>query len=174
LVGTVQRSAIANDQLGLRDDAGSVGRMLLVMIVGDLFFQLTYGAGGGVGILGVIGSLLVAGYWIYCHLRLSRFLYNAAYFMNEPHDLPIATARLRSSEDAPKPPEAPAPRPSRPPVPRPSRPEVPRPSQPIVPTVNPIASPAPPVPVPPAAPAPARPASESGEQPAGDEPRFLR
>lgn len=107
LIGIVRRAATANDQLALRDVSASMGRALIVMVVADLFYQLTYGESGGIGgILGLVGSLLVVGYWIYCHARLQRFLANAAYFMNEPHDLP--TARVISAADtapahAPKP-----------------------------------------------------------------------
>jgi hypothetical protein len=106
---TVQRSAALNDQLGLRDEAGSMSRALIVMLVADLFYQLTYGLGPGLGLFGLLVSILVAGYWIYCHLRLGRFLYNAAYFVNEPHNLPLATVVLRE--------EKPAPQPRRPPQP---------------------------------------------------------
>lgn len=89
---TVRQSAVANDQLALRDVASQLTGLLVVMLIADLFYQLTYGLGaGGVGFLGLIGSVLVGGYWIYCHLRLTRFLENAAYFVNEPHHVPTAT-----------------------------------------------------------------------------------
>jgi hypothetical protein len=120
---TVQRSAALNDQLGLRDEAGSMSRALIVMLVADLFYQVTYGLGPGLGLFGLLVSILVAGYWIYCHLRLGRFLYNAAYFVNEPHNLPLATVVLRPQS------------------PRPSRPS--QPSQPL-----PIVKPPPPPPAP--------------------------
>ena len=111
LIGMVHRSAIANDQIALRDVAASTRRALVVMFVGDVFWQLTYGLGGGgvgVGLLGPIAALLIAGYWIYCHLRLQRFLYNAAYFMNEPHNLPTATALSIPDERPAKPAKKPA------------------------------------------------------------------
>jgi hypothetical protein len=168
LIDMVKRSAIANDQLALRDVASSMWRALLVMFVGDLFFQFTYGLGegGGAGFTGVIASLLVLGYWIYCHVRLQRFLFNAAYFMNEPHNLP--TAKVLSAPEhlgVKKPVRStkPAPRPSQPSVPRPSRPVVelpPRPSQQVV-----VAPPPPPAP---------RPESSGDAEPKAGEPRFLR
>lgn len=147
---TVQRSAANNDQLALRDEAGSMSRALIVMLVADLFYQLTYGV-GGVGILGVIGSLLVGCYWIYCHVRLARFLYNAAYFVNEPHDLPIATVIRDDSR-----------------TPRGSQPAA-RSSQPAAPPPQPVARISPPPPAP-------TPDPESTDE-GGDEvdgPRFLR
>ena len=170
MIRTLQRSAAANDQLALRDEAGSMSRALIVMVVADLFFQLTYGLGGGIGILGAVGSLLVAGYWIFCHLRLVRFLANAAYFVNEPHDLPVATARRtpvdRETRRAPAPRPRTAPSPVAavpPPVPPPviaAPPPVPRPV---------IAAPPPLAPV-----APERSASAGEADDSSSEPRFLR
>src|SRR5262249_29029266 len=77
LIGMVERFAQFNDQLSLRDEAGSMKRALIVMLAGDVFYQLTYGLGGSIGITGLVGHLLIAGYWIYCHIRLARFLFNA-------------------------------------------------------------------------------------------------
>jgi hypothetical protein len=147
LLSTVQRSAAASDQLGLRDLAGHHSRALVVMVVGDLFYQLAY-FGGGVGYLGVIGSLLVAGYWIYCHLRLTRFLGDAAFFMNEPHDLPIA-AVVKGANQKPAKPKPVSPTPAA------------RASAPIAPPVY--------VPV-----APPRAPSSDGTPPDDDGPRILR
>jgi hypothetical protein len=157
LIRMVQRSAAHNDQLGLRDEAGSTSRALIVMLVADLFWQLTYGLGGSVGIMGLIGSLLVGAYWIYCHVRLARFLYNAAWFMNEPHDLPIAVV-VRSDKPA---------RVEKPPA---------RPSQPLPPPppVQAAQARTPPLPLiaPPVPPRPATPASTAELDPDG--PQFLR
>ncbi|HEY5927517.1 MAG TPA: hypothetical protein VIV11_37790 [Kofleriaceae bacterium] len=196
MIGSVRVSAIANDQLALRDDAASMGRALLVMLVGDLFYQLTYGLSeGGVGITGLIASLLVGGYWIWCHVKLQRFLYNAAYFMNEPHNLPTATAR-NIPERTGKPVKKAAPRtsqpaiartsqpvigsssqplPARPSQPLPARPPVQlpaRPSQPPVQDAQVAMPPPPPVVAAPIAP-PRAPSSSEGEPKPG-EPRFLR
>ena len=151
---TVQRSAAINDQLALRDEAGSMSRALIVMLVADLFYQLTYGLGGSIGVIGVVGSLLVGGYWIFCHLRLFRFLYNAAYFVNEPHDLPIATA-LRAPEPGDK---------RRTPPPRATTAPAPSPAPSHPPTV---------APPPPTTSPPRAPTAPEGEAAPG-EPRFLR
>lgn len=189
LISMVRRSAIANDQLALRDLAGSMNRALLVMFLGDLFFQFTYGVGsGGAGMFGVIGGLLVLGFWIYCHVRLQRFLYNAAYLMNEPHNLPIATVLSGGDKPAKKsavargtPPAAPrtsqpnvAARVSQPnvvaPAPRPSQPEAPAATTPRPPfelPQRPSQQAAPPPPAP-------RPASNAEAEPTAGEPRFLR
>jgi hypothetical protein len=158
---TIQRSAALNDQLGLRDEAGSMGRALVVMLVADLFYQVTYGLGPGLGLLGLLASVLVAGYWIYCHLRLGRFLFNAAYFVNEPHNLPLATVVLRDDRPA-----APAARPSRPSVPaRASQPA--RPAQSAQPSQPPaIVRPPPPPPAPRA--------ESAGDEAPDAGPRFLR
>lgn len=168
---TLERSAAINDQLALRDEAASMSRALIVMLVADLFYQLTYGLGGGVGLLGVTGSLLVAGYWIYCHVRLTRFLANAAYFVNEPHDLPLATVVRSPNPSTPRPPTPrpqPAKRPATAPVQR-SAPASPPPARPPAP----LAPPPPSAPISPPAPAP-RPASSTDGEPAPDGPRFLR
>ena len=174
LIGMVRRSAIANDQLALRDVAASMGRALLVMFVADVFFQFMYGlgeGGGGVPVIGAIGSLLVLAYWIYCHVRLQRFLFNAAYFMNEPHNLPTATALNIPDEKPAK--KKPAPRTSQPAIARASQPTVaavppaPRPALelPPRPSQQAVAPPPPPV---------GRPASNAEGEPSAGEPRFLR
>ena len=171
LLRTVQRSAAASDQLGLRDAAGHQSRMLMVMVAGDLFYQLTY-SGGGIGLLGLLGSLLVAGYWIYCHVQLTKFFGNAAYFMNEPHELPVAVAvKLAGKSDKPV-----AKATAATPKVRPSGPI--HPSAPVVAAVvdrpsEPLARIAPPPP-PPAPMAPPRAKSADGEAPPDDGPRFLR
>lgn len=173
MIRTVQRSAIVNDQLALRDEAGSMSRALVVMLVADVFYQLTYGLGsGGVGIFGAIGALIIAVYWIYCHVRLVRFLANAAYFVNEPHDLPVATALRVSPERETRP--APAARARTSPVPRAST-ATPAPQ----PVVTPPAPPPRPLPVAaPPPPPPPRPVTEPRASTADDapssEPRFLR
>ena len=114
LLGGLQRAAATNDQLSLRDAAGSMGRALIVMLAADVFYQLTYGAAhGGVGMTGLIGSLLVGIYWLWCHVRLGRFLFNAAHLVNEL-EIPVATIVTRTSAAAVEAP--PAPRPSRPSV----------------------------------------------------------
>ena len=107
LLGTVERSAAISDQLALRDDAGHIRRGAVVLLVADLFYQLTYGLGAGAtGVpLGIIASLFVAAYWIYFHARLFRFLENAAYFVNEPHDLPVMTV-VKVPEPGERPPAA--------------------------------------------------------------------
>lgn len=164
VIRVVQRSAAHNDQLGLRDEAGSTSRALVVMLVADLFWQLTYGLGGSVGVMGLIGSLLVGIYWIYCHVRLARFLYNAAWFMNEPHELPVAmvvkmnksgegSARSAAEGGAKVIDKKPAIRPSAPPAATPPKPVVA------------VAPPPPP-------PRPETPASTTELDPSG--PRFLR
>jgi hypothetical protein len=156
VIRMVQSQAAANDQLAMRDDAGHMSRAVIVMLVGDIFYQLTYGLGGSVGLLGAVGSLLLGGYWIWCHLKLVRFFENAAHFMNEPHDLPLATVvKVPEVKDLkPKP------------APRTSRPSMPK-----------IADAAPPpiVVVQPPAPAPVpRAATADGDAPPGDGPKFLR
>jgi hypothetical protein len=162
LIGMIERSAQHNDQLALRDDARSISRMLIVMLVADLFYQLTYG-NGSVGAIGAVGSLLVGGYWIYCHIRLQRFLFNAAYFMNEPHDLPVATLVVREGDEKP--------------VARPSVPVV-RPSAPVVKPAAPPAlvadRPSAPVVLPPRPEVKTPRAYSEGEAATGEQPKFLR
>lgn len=175
---TIERSAAINDQLALRDEAASTGRALVLMLVADLFYQLTYGLDEGFGLIGMIGSLLVAVYWIHCHVRLVRFLSNAAYFVNEPHELPLATVvrvpRPRASTPA---------RPT--PVTRPAT--APVSGSPPAATMTPAspaptavaASPAPPgavaTPIPQTPPPPtSSPRAPSPSEPDDGSPRFLR
>ena len=130
MIRTAQRAAAINDQLALRDLAASMSRALLVMLIADVFYQLTYGLGGPITLVGLIGALLIAVYWLYCHVRLARFLYNAAYLFNEPHGLPVAqvfhapvpavrpSQPLRRPSSASVPPPLVIPQPPPPPTPR--------------------------------------------------------
>lgn len=163
LIRTVQVSAAHNDQLALRDRAGHMHRALLVMIAGDLFYQVTYAkshAGGW-------GVLLIAIYWIYCHVKLQRFLFDSAWFVNEPHNLPGATVVKLPEE--------------KPPAPRVSRPSMPKVTPEVAPPVSSAEAPAPrpsqPAPMivvaQPTAPTPRAASVSEGEAP-GDGPRFLR
>jgi hypothetical protein len=125
-------------------------------------------------VIGLIASLLVAGFWIWCHAKLQRFLFNAAYFMNEPHNLPTAKALVGPNAGT-KPAKKPA-APARPSAPRVSQPAIARSSQPVVaqPPPPPVPQPPrPPVPLPPR-PEPRRDASASDGEPKAGEPRFLR
>lgn len=145
MIRTAQRAAAMIDQLALRDLAASMSRALLVMLLADVFYQLTYGLGGPVTLVGVIGALLIAVYWLYCHVRLARFLFNAAYLFNEPNGLPVAQV-IHAPEPAP------------------------RPSQPLR---RPSAASAPPPLVLPQPPAPPTPRATS-DAPSDDGPQFLR
>lgn len=165
VIRMVQAQAAANDQLAMRDDAGHMSRAIIVMLIGDIFYQLTYGLGGGVGLLGAVGSLLLGFYWIWCHLKLVRFFENAAHFMNEPHDIPLATVvKVPEIKDLkPKP------------APRTSRPSMPRIPDAAAPPPLVIAPPVPVVPVPRAPVAPATSTTTAdGEPVPGDGPKFLR
>jgi hypothetical protein len=156
LVRTVQSSAALNEQLALRDRAGHMGRVLLVMVVSDLFSHLTFGVGAGTGgasVTGLVSVLLISSYWVWAHVAMQRFLFDAAWFVNEPHDLPGATV-------VKLPPLQPAARPSRTSLPRIA------PSEPAPPAAPIVIAPPPPAPTPRAA--------SNAEAPAGDGPRFLR
>jgi len=156
----VRQFAVANDQLALRDLASNLTGLLVIMLVGDLFYQLTYGLGSGGGALPIVGlfaAVTVGGYWIYCHLRLQRFLENAAYFVNEPHHLPAATLVNPGTIEA----DAPTPRPSARAITKPSVPSSTA-SAPVI------------VVAPELRPAPAPRAESSSEGDPADVPRFLR
>lgn len=91
---TVRQFAVANEQLAMQYAASHLTRMIVVMLGGDIFYQVTYGLGSGsIGfpLIGLLASVLVGGYWIYCHVVLTRFLENAAYFVDEEHFVPTAT-----------------------------------------------------------------------------------
>jgi hypothetical protein len=114
---TVRQFAVANEQFELRDASGTVTQLVVVMLVADIFYQLTYGLGSGASVFPIVGLLVglaVALYWIYCHLRLAKFLKAAAILVGEPHLLPIATAVKVPTAEA----LAPKPRPSAPKIPR--------------------------------------------------------
>jgi hypothetical protein len=127
VIRTVRQFAVANEQFQLRDVSTTITQLLVVMLLGDIFYQVTYGLGSGGSvfpILGLVVGLGVALYWIYCHLRLAKFLKAAAILVGEPHLLPVAMAVKVPTAEA----LAPKPRPSAPNIPR----EVSTPSAPIV------------------------------------------
>ncbi|MBL0217563.1 MAG: hypothetical protein IPQ07_27275 [Myxococcales bacterium] len=163
IVRTVRQAAVANEQLALRDAASHLTGLIVLMLISDVFYQLTYGLGSGASIVPFLGfavSLGVVVYWIYCHLRLQRFLENAAYFVNEPHHLPSARLVNPGTVET----DAPTPRPSQRSMPRPSAPSIPNatPSAPVI-VVAPELR---------AAPVPRAETSPEGE--AAEPPRFLR
>ncbi len=117
MMRTVKQSAVANEQYDLRDAAGTVTQLVVVMLVSDVFYQFTYGLGSGastVPFLGLAVAVAVGLYWVYCHLRLAKFLKAAAILVSEPHILPTATVIKVPSAEA----LAPKPRPSAPKLPR--------------------------------------------------------
>ena len=127
VIRTIRQFAVANEQFELRDVSTTITQLLVVMLFGDIFYQLTYGLGSGGSafpILGLVVGLGIALYWIYCHLRLAKFLKAAAILVGEPHLLPVATAVKVPTAEA----LAPKPRPSAPRIPR----EVSTPSAPII------------------------------------------
>ncbi len=99
LMSTIRQCAAAADALALRDLAGHCTRMVVVMVVGDLFYQLTWGLGeGDGGLFGLFAALAVGGYWVWCHLKLVRFLEDASY-LGHGSPLPVAIA-TGASDDA--------------------------------------------------------------------------
>jgi hypothetical protein len=137
LLGCVEAASQDIDKIALRDEAGSMRRALIVLLVGEIFYQYTYGlGGGGIGITGLVASLLMSGYWIYCHVRLARFLYNAAGLINEASEIPIAIINTEKSEPVARPsqPKPAAARPSAPKLASAPKPIVPAQVAPIVPT----------------------------------------
>jgi hypothetical protein len=137
LLGCVEISSQQIDKIALRDEAGSMRRALIVLLLGEIFYQYTYGlAGGGIGITGLVAALLMSGYWIYCHVRLARFLYNAAGLINEASEIPIAIVNTEKSEPVARPsqPKPAAARPSAPKLASAPKPIVPAQVAPIVPT----------------------------------------
>ena len=130
MIRTVRQFAVANAQYELRDASSTITQLVVVMLVADVFYQLTYGLGSGASVFPIVGllvALAVALYWIYCHLRLAKFLKAAAILVAEPHLLPIAMAvRVPTAEAL-----APKPRPSAPKIPR----EVTAPSTPSAPII---------------------------------------
>ena len=158
----VRQFAVANDRLYLRDAASSLTGLFVLMLIGDMFYQLTYGMAGSVlpG-LTLYGSLLISCFWLYCHLRMVRLLENAAYLADEPHHLPAATL-VRAPAKVESPPQ-PSPRsPSSPMAATPS--SVPVGASVVVPAAE-LRSIAPPVTAP-------RAEHADGEAPA--EPKLLR
>jgi len=149
LLGCVETASQQIDKIALRDEAGSMRRALIVLLVGEIFYQYTYGlGGGGIGMTGLIASLLMSGYWIYCHVRLARFLYNAAGLINEASEIPIAIVKTEKSEPMARPSQP------KPVAAKPSAPKLASAPRPVVPThVAPIVPP-PVVPMRPVAPTP--------------------
>lgn len=93
IVRTIRQTAVANDHDALRDAASTVSGLIAGMLVFDIIFQLLFGMGNAGVTFALIGLLLGLGvfvYWVYCHLRLAKFLKAASILVHEPHNLPVA------------------------------------------------------------------------------------
>lgn len=161
MIRTVRQSAVVNEQYELRDVSSTITQLLVVLLVGDVFYQFTYGLGAGSGstipFLGLFVAIAIGLYWLYCHLRLAKFLKAAAILVGEPHLLPMATlVKVPTAEEL-----APKPRPSAPKIAR----EVTAPATPSAPII---------VVAPELRAAPAPRAGSAAETDDGVGPKFLR
>lgn len=109
LVRSIRQTAVANDHNDLRDAASTVSGLVAAMLGANILYQLLWGFGSGPATFAIIGLVLglgVLGFWIYCHLRVAKFLKAASLLVHEPHNLPIARIVSGSSPvaaEAPKP-----------------------------------------------------------------------
>jgi hypothetical protein len=144
IVRSVRQTAIANDHEGLRATADYVSRLTVGMLAADGAYQWMYGLGSGRGVtsalLGLALGVGVLGYWVYCHLKLLRFLRAASLLVDEPHNLPAAKV-VSSASTAPA--EAPPPPPKPAPEPRPSAPRMASAPVIAIPTTEPRSAPVP-------------------------------
>lgn len=103
LLRSIRQTAVANDHYALRDAASTVSSMTVGLAVLDVLYQLLFGSGGVATflmmILGIVGGLALVGFWVYCHLRLAKFLKAAAILVYEPHNLPVAMVVVRDPDD---------------------------------------------------------------------------
>jgi len=108
LLRSIRQTAVANDHWQLRDAASTVTGLMVGLGVLDVLYQLVFGQGTGrsafpFAIIGLIGGLSLVGFWIYCHLRLAKFLKAASILVHEPHNLPVATLVVREKPVDPVP-----------------------------------------------------------------------
>ncbi len=114
MLRSIRQTAQANEHYPLRDAADTVTNLTAGLVVLDILYQWMFGGAGnsmlglyGV-ILGIIGGLVLVAFWVYCHLRLAKFLKAAAILVHEAHHLPIARVvvikpEVKPDESAPQP-----------------------------------------------------------------------
>ncbi len=96
MLRSIRQTAQANEHYALRDAADTVTNLTSGLAVLDIIYQWLFGGSGNslLGlygmILGIIGGLALVVFWVYCHLRLAKFLKAAAILVYEPHNLPVA------------------------------------------------------------------------------------
>jgi hypothetical protein len=104
IVRSIRQTAVANDHYALRDAASTVSGLVGGMLAADVLYQLMYGLGrAGVtfALLGFLLGVSVLAYWVYCHLRLAKFLKAASILVHEPHNLPVARVVSTASDAKP-------------------------------------------------------------------------
>lgn len=115
MLRSIRQTAQTNEHYPLRDAADTVTNLTAGLAVVDIIYQWLFGGAGNsiLGlygmILGILGGLALVVFWVYCHLRLAKFLKAAAILVHEPHNLPVARV-VRKPElpaDAPVRPAAP-------------------------------------------------------------------
>ncbi|MBA2538078.1 MAG: hypothetical protein H0V17_00460 [Deltaproteobacteria bacterium] len=102
LVRSIRQTAVANEHDALRDAASQISGLVGGMLVADVIYQLLYGIGSSstvtFALIGLVFGIGVLVYWVYCHLRLAKFLNAASILVHEPHNLPVA--RLVTSSES--------------------------------------------------------------------------
>lgn len=117
MLRSIRQTAQANEHYALRDAADTVTNLTAGLAILDIIYQWLFGSGSSMlglfgMILGIIGGLALVVFWVYCHLRLAKFLKAAAILVHEPHNLPVARVVVMRSEAKP---DEPASRPVAPP-----------------------------------------------------------
>ncbi len=95
MLRSIRQTAQANEHYALRDASDTVTNLTAGVAVLDILYQLLFGGGAPLMtlymmILGIVGGLALVVFWVYCHLRLAKFLKAAAILVHEPHNLPVA------------------------------------------------------------------------------------
>ncbi len=114
MLRSIRQTAQANEHYALRDAADTVTNLTAGLAILDIGYQWMFGGSGNpmmtlvLMILGILGGLALVAFWVYCHLRLAKFLKAAAILVYEPHNLPVARVVIMKPDAKP---DEPAPRP---------------------------------------------------------------
>ena len=133
MLRSIRQTAQENEHYPLRDAADRVTNLTAGLVLLDIPYQWLFGGSGNpimalyLMIFGIIAGFALIVFWVYCHLRLAKFLKAAAILVHEPHNLPVARLVSKPESDAPVRPSAPPPSAS-----QPAKPVEERASQPLL------------------------------------------
>jgi hypothetical protein len=102
MLRSIRQTAQENEHYPLRDAADRVTNLTAGLVLLDIPYQWLFGGSGNpimalyLMIFGIIAGFALIVFWVYCHLRLAKFLKAAAILVHEPHNPPGRAPRQQA------------------------------------------------------------------------------